>query len=91
MKEGHASAKKSIVNILNMIAKKTTQFHNFAVFATNIPNKELPLELKDFGTIQKEAFVNGCKVLKSQWREYLVGEIQDLLRGDYNCYQVNII
>jgi len=88
VKEAHASSKKSIVNILNMIAKKSEQFLNFAVFATNIPLKELPLELKDFGKIQKNAFINGCKVLKSQWREYLVGEIQDLLRGDYNCYQV---
>ena len=88
VKEGHACAKKSIVNIMNMIARKSAQFLDFAVFATNIPSKDLPLELKDFGKIEKDAWISGCKVLKSQWREYLVGEIQDLLRGDYNCYQV---
>jgi len=73
---------------MNMIAKKGYQFHDFSVFATNINLKELPLELKDFEEKQLESFNSAKKSVASQLREYLIGEIQDILKNDYNFYSV---
>ncbi len=91
IKEQHVSSKKGWIETMNMIARKCYQFHDFSVFATNIPLKELPLELKDFEEKQLESFTSAKKAISNQFREYLIGEIQDILKNDYNFYSVIVI
>ena len=88
MKEAHPSFKKKVVKSLNTLMDKNVEFNNFPVFATNIMQRELPLDLKKFGALQQHAYINGSQTLTSHWREHLVGEVQDIIRGEYNCYQV---
>jgi len=88
VKEIHPSSKRKIVTCLNSLVEKSHEFDNFPLLATNILLRELPLDLKKFGSLQQQAYANGKQTLTSHWREHLVGEIQDVLRGEYNCYQV---
>jgi len=89
VKEQHPSANKKVVLCLNTLMEKSYEFNNLSVLATNILPRELPLDLKKFGQIQQLAFSNGKQTLLSHWREHLIGEVQDIIRSDFNCYQTD--
>jgi len=91
VKAEHPSANKKVVLCLNTLMEKSYEFDNLPVLATNIIQRELPLDLKKFGQIQQLAFSNGKQTLLSHWREHLIGEVQDIIRSDFNCYEVKIL
>ena len=71
-----------------MVAKKSGQFSEYALFAVQFNAKDMPFELDVFQRKQEQQYEQGKKTLTSNWREYIIGEVQDLLRNDYNFYSV---
>lgn len=56
---------------------------------TNKPILKLPSELKDLRKRETAHHKNVTQNMQNQWRTYLVGELQDSLKGNHNFYEAD--
>ncbi|EGR32288.1 hypothetical protein IMG5_089580 [Ichthyophthirius multifiliis] len=81
----HYSKNKNIVKTLHMIFSKCQEFEDFRLFNTN-QIKDIPLLLDQFQEQQYNFHLKQSSILRIKWKEYIISEIQDLLRQCFRFY-----
>ena len=89
MSNKHWCSDGSLVTMTKLLAQRCIQFMQYRYMNTNKAVLKLPKELSELKTIQKAHHEAVRQNISVQWREYLVGDIQDILKGPHNFYESN--
>ena len=72
-----------------IFTKKCIDFLEFRYLNTNKQALKLPRELSDLQKMQNSHHQSVSQNILIQWRDYLIGEIQDKLRKNHNFFEAN--
>ena len=70
-----------------IFTKKCIDFLEFRYLNTNKTLLKLPRELSDLSKIQNSHHQSVSQNMLIQWRDFLIGEIQDKLRRNHNFFE----
>ena len=82
----HWSSDSDLVAMTKIFTKKCIDFLEFRYLNTNKTMLKLPRELADLKKIQNSHHQSVSQNMLIQWRDYLIGEIQDKLRKNHNFF-----
>ncbi len=85
----HWSSDADLVGMTKIFTKKCIDFLEFRYMNTNKPILKLPRELSDLSKIQNSHHQSVSQNMLIQWRDFLIGEIQDKLRKNHNFFEAN--
>lgn len=83
----HWSSDADIWGMTQIFTKKCIDFLEFRYMNTNKPVLKLPRELSDLSKIQSSHHSSVSQNMLIQWRDFLIGEIQDKLRKNHNFFE----
>lgn len=83
----HFSSDEDLVAMTRIFIQKCIDFHEQRFMNTNKNVLKLPRELDDLEKIQKSHHAAVSQNMMIQWRDYLIGEIQDKLRKNHNFFE----
>jgi len=86
----HVSKQKQLVKALAILTERSYQYEQCFLLNTRLGEKQLPMSLADFEALQEAHFKEAAHQLKTNWREWVVGEVQDALRDVYKFYQTDL-
>lgn len=72
-----------------IFTKKSIDFLEYRYMNTNKAVLKLPRELSDLTKIQNSHHQSVSQNMLIQWRDFLIGEIQDKLRRNHNFFEAN--
>jgi hypothetical protein len=85
----HWSSDADLVGMTKIFTKKSIDFLEFRFMNTNKTVLKLPRELSDLTKIQNSHHQSVSQNMLIQWRDFLIGEIQDKLRRNHNFFEAN--
>lgn len=85
----HWSSDADLVGMTKIFTKKCIDFLEFRYVNTNKTLLKLPRELNDLTKIQNSHHQSVSQNMLIQWRDFLIGEIQDKLRKNHNFFEAN--
>jgi hypothetical protein len=85
----HWSSDADLVGMTKIFTKKCIDFLEFRYLNTNKTVLKLPRELSDINKIQNSHHQSVSQNMLIQWRDFLIGEIQDKLRRNHNFFEAN--
>jgi len=83
----HFSSDEDLVAMTRIFIQKCIDFHEQRFMNTNKNVLKLPRELDDLEKIQKSHHAAVSQNMMIQWRDFLIGEIQDKLRKNHNFFE----
>lgn len=72
---------KKTESTVRLFQEKSYDFKHTCLYDLKALEKKMPFSLKDFVQLQKEFFDRNKESLRIQWREYLLGDICDIIRN----------
>lgn len=85
----HWSSDNDLVGMTKIFTKKCIDFLQYRYMNTNKVALKLPRELKELKKMQNSHHQSVSQNMLIQWRDYLIGEIQDKLRKNHNFFEAN--
>mmetsp|Transcript_43579 Transcript_43579/g.42086 ORF Transcript_43579/g.42086 Transcript_43579/m.42086 type:complete len:392 (-) Transcript_43579:3081-4256(-) len=85
--KNHWSSDNDLVGMTKIFTRKCIDFQEYRYLNTNKQVLKLPKELVDIRKIQKSHHQSVQQNILIQWRDYLIGEIQDKLRKNHNFFE----
>lgn len=85
----HFSSDEDLVAMTRIFIQRCIDFQAQRFMNTNHNILKLPRELKDLDKIQKSHHAAVEQNMIIQWRDFLIGEIQDKLRKNHNFFEAS--
>lgn len=85
----HWSSDSDLVGMTKIFTKKCIDFMEFRYLNTNKALLKLPRELTELQKMENSHHSSVSQNMLIQWRDFLIGEIQDKLRKNHNFFEDN--